>query len=164
MATTRGRQQNSGGGEDQDDSVEYAINHAQHIPSHPCFQAYSVFTLCCLPQDTTLRDTTRHSLRAAIINGAAMYNAEDAEGCLRLFLSTAESVLASNMPAPQVSPTHKRGRTARATLYCAPIPVFLYYTLPCIDMPALARMIVASRGYKHVFCICVASYCCAVPA
>jgi len=52
--------------------------------------------------DTTLRDTTRHSLRAAIINGAAMYNAEDAEGCLRLFLSTAESVLASNMPAPQI--------------------------------------------------------------
>ena len=35
------------------------------------------------------------TLRATIINGAALYNAEDAEGCLNLFMQTAESVEAS---------------------------------------------------------------------
>merc|ERR1712060_357674 len=35
-------------------------------------------------------------LRAAGLNGAAMYNANDPEGCLRLFKQTAESVIAAN--------------------------------------------------------------------
>jgi hypothetical protein len=35
------------------------------------------------------------TLRAAIINGAALYNAEDAEGCFNIFTQTAESVVAS---------------------------------------------------------------------
>lgn len=35
------------------------------------------------------------TLRATIINGAALYNAEDAEGCFKLFTQTAESVVAS---------------------------------------------------------------------
>uniref|UniRef100_A0A7S4HFM3 Uncharacterized protein n=1 Tax=Prymnesium polylepis TaxID=72548 RepID=A0A7S4HFM3_9EUKA len=35
----------------------------------------------------------RRTLRAAIINGAAMYNAEDAEACLKMFVHTAETVL-----------------------------------------------------------------------
>ena len=47
-------------------------------------------------------DNIRHTLRAAIINGAAMYNAEDGEACLKLFLSTGESVLAM-MPAPNIA-------------------------------------------------------------
>lgn len=35
------------------------------------------------------------TLRATILNGAALYNAEDAEGCLKLFTQTAESIVAS---------------------------------------------------------------------
>ena len=35
------------------------------------------------------------TLRATIINGAALYNAEDAEGCFKLFMQTAESIMAS---------------------------------------------------------------------
>ena len=35
------------------------------------------------------------TLRATILNGAALYNAEDGEACYKLFVQTAESVIAS---------------------------------------------------------------------
>lgn len=36
----------------------------------------------------------RRTLRAAIVNGAALYNGEDGEGCLKLFTQTAEAIIA----------------------------------------------------------------------
>ena len=46
----------------------------------------------------SLRSTTDmlRTLKAAVTNGAAIYNANDADGCLRLFMQTAESIVVYN--------------------------------------------------------------------
>ena len=74
--------------------------------------------------DVTRRDMIASSntelmrtLRAAIVNGAAMYNAEDADGCFKLFQQTAESVVASTRsPAVADALLHVTGVRAPAEM------------------------------------------------
>ena len=64
-------------------------------------------------------------LRAAIISGAALYNSNDFDGCLRLFKQTAESVIAATGAAAvkvalqQASSIHKTMQERIWALRCS---------------------------------------------
>ncbi|KAL1508058.1 hypothetical protein AB1Y20_007654 [Prymnesium parvum] len=49
-----------------------------------------------LSEPTGEGEFVKQTLRAAIMSGAALYNADDLEGCLNIFVQTAESVLVMN--------------------------------------------------------------------